>query len=265
MIATVIRRELKTVIRTPTFALLTAILTAVAVGIAWFGGGVRAGYVPTTVDLLTPFELLVPVVAVAFGYRAILGDRRRGELDVLATYPVTGRELVVGTYLGRAIGLVAALAVPLTIVMVAIVASGDDLIPVYATHRGADSPILFVRFAVLTVFFAATILAVAVAVSAIASGTRSALALAVVLLIVLLVGLDLALVYGFTAGLVGDSTLIHSLAISPLSAYRGLVLETTVSVAAGAGPRIASPVASVVGLCVWTIGSLAVAAWAIER
>ena len=262
---TIVGRELRTVARTRTVYLLGLVLAAVVLGITWVGGGHRAGYLPTVVDLLTPLELLVPVVAVAFGYRAILDDDRRGELDVLATYPVSSREIVLGVYVGRAIGLVATIAIPLAVVGAAIALTGDDTVAVYATHEGADSPILFGRFVVLTLGFALAVLAVAIAISSVVGGTRGALALSVVALVALLIGLDLAIVYGLAEGLLDDADLLNALAVSPLSAYRGLVLETTVAVAAGTGPQAASPVASVVGLVGWTAASLALAVWSVGR
>ncbi|ARS91326.1 ABC transporter permease [Natrarchaeobaculum aegyptiacum] len=264
-IRTIVGRELRTLTRTRTVLLLGVALAAVLLGITWTGGGYLAGYLPTIVDLLTPLELLVPIVAVAFGYRAILDDDRRGELDVLETYPVSPVEYVLGVYVGRAIGLAVTIVIPLAIVAAAITLTGDDLVGVYATHEGADSPVLFGRFVALTVLFALVVLAVAIAISSVVSATRGALALSVVALVVLLVGLDLALVYGLAEGLLGDAALLHALAVSPLSAFRGLVLETTVVVAAGTGPQVASPLASVVGLLVWGVGALAVAVWGVGR
>lgn len=257
-------RELRTISRTRTFLVLTVALAAVLLGIAQ-SGSVRAGYVPTVVDLLTPLELLVPIVAVAFGYRAIVADESRGELDVLATYPVTTREHVLGVYVGRAVGLVAAVAIPLVLVGGAVAVGREEPAAIYATHVGADSPILFARFVVLTIAFALVVLALALAISALGSGTRSALALAIVALIVLLVGLDLALVFGLSAGYLPTGALVDALAISPLSAYRGLVFETVVTTAAGTGPKTASIPASIVGLTAWLVGSLAVATWATKR
>ena len=265
LLRTIFTRELRTVVRTRTFLLLGFALTAVLLGAAWVGGGLGAGYVATTVDLLTPLELLVPIVAVAFGYRAVLGDERRGELDVLETYPVKAWQIVVGVYLGRAVGLVVAILVPLGVVWSAIALSDTDVSPIYATHGGADSPVLFARLIILAVLFALVVLAVAIAISAVASAARSALALAVVALVVLLVGLDLLLVYGLSTGFLAESALLQALAISPLSAFRGLVLESVVVVAAGTGPQTAAPIASIVGLLVWGVASLAVATWSVGR
>ncbi|ELY51003.1 ABC transporter permease [Natronolimnohabitans innermongolicus] len=261
----IVAREVRTVVRTRTFLLFGLTLTAVLLGVAWVSGGLDAGYVPTTVDMLTPLELLVPVIAIAFGYRAVLGDERRGELDVLETYPVNAWQIVLGVYLGRAAGLVVTVLVPLSIVGAAVGLSDTDGSSIYATHSGVDSPILFVRLIVLALLLALVVLAVAIAISAVASAARSALALAVVALIVLLVGLDLLLVYGLSTGFVSDSALLQIIAISPISAFRGLVLESVVIVAAGTGPQTAAPVTSILSLFVWGISSLAVATWSVRR
>ncbi|MFA9425434.1 ABC transporter permease [Natronorubrum sp. A-ect3] len=265
LLKTIVGRELQTIVRTRMFFILGIAFAAVLLGIAWVGGSVEAGYVPTVVDLLTPLELLVPVIAIAFGYRAILGDEQRGELDVLETYPISNREIVLGVYTGRAVGLLTVILVPLVAVAAMVFLFEADGLSIYATHSGADSPILFARFIVLTLLFALTVLAVAIAISSLVSATRSALALSVVALVGLVIGLDLLLVYGFSIGLIGDSALIHSLAISPLSAYRGLVFESVVVVAAGTGPAVASPIASIVGLVVWLGASLGIAVWALNR
>ncbi|MFC3959281.1 ABC transporter permease subunit [Halovivax cerinus] len=257
-------RELRTVGRTRGYLVLAGALAAVLLGIG-LTGSASAGYVPTAVDLLTPLELLVPIVAVAFGYRAIVADEGRGELDVLATYPVGAGEHVVGVYVGRAVCLLVAIGVPLGLVGGLVAVRREAPAEIYATQLGADSPILFARFVALTVAFALVVLAVALAVSALASGTRGALAFAIVALVVLLVGLDLALVVGLAEGILPGSALVDALALSPLSAYRGLVFETVVNTVAGTGPRAASPLASLVGLAAWLVGSLAVAAWAVRR
>ncbi len=264
-IARVVERERKTVARTRTFAILGIGFTAVVLGLAWASGGTSGGYVPTVVGLLTPLELLVPILAMAFGYRAITGDADRGELDVLQTYPISAHQHVLGVYIGRAIGLLAVILASLALVAIAVVFLRTEPIGWYASHASTDSPILFARFAVLTALFAVAILAVAIAISAVAREARTVLALAVATLVVVLVGLDLALVYGLASGVIGEGSLIHAIAFSPLSAYRGLVFESVVVTAAGTGPQTAAPLSSVVGLLTWTIGSLAVATLAVRR
>ncbi len=264
-IESLVKRELSTAVRLRTYVGLWFGLVGVLLAIAWFGGGIQVGYVSTIIDLLTPLELLIPVLAFAFGYRAILDDERRGVLDVLRTYPLSPWQVVAGTYLGRAIGLVAVVVTALAFLVLPIFVTESYRPLFYATHTGADSPGLFVRFIVLTACFALVMLAVAVAVSALVGTARSALMTVGVVLFGLLFLADIALVFGLSRGLIEEGSLVSSLAISPLSAYRGLVLETTVATTAGTGPARASPLASVVGLAVWWGCSLAVAALSIRR
>ena len=65
--------------------------------------------------------------------------------------------------------------------------------------------------------------------------------------------------------MLGDESLVSALAISPLSAYRGLVIESAIVVAAGTGPAAASPIASLLSFLVWTAASLGVATWVVNR
>lgn len=261
----VVRRELSTSVLKPSSIGLLVGFVGTLLAIAWFGGGIQVGYVSTIIDLLTPLELLIPVVAFAFGYRAILDDERRGVLDVLRTYPVRPWQVVLGVYAGRSIGLVGIVTAALSFLTFPIVVTESYRPVFYATHTGGDSIGLYLRFIVLTACFAMVVLAIAVAISALVSTGRSAIAAAGLGLFALLFGADIGLLFALSRGLIAESSLAASLAISPLSAYRGLVLETTVAVTAGTGPRTASPLFSAVGLLVWWVGSLAVAAVAVGR
>ncbi|WP_370464992.1 ABC transporter permease [Natronomonas sp. LN261] len=265
MLFAIVRRELSTAVVTWTSLGLWIGVLGTLLAITWFGGGVQVGYVSTIIDLLTPLELLIPVIAFVIGYRAILGDERRGVLDVLRTYPVKPWQVVLGTYAGRAIGLVAIVTTALSFLMFPIVVTESYRPIFYATHTGSNSPGLFLRFIVLTACFAMVVLAIAIAISALAGTTRTAITVAGLALFALLFGADIGLVFALSRGLIAESSLVASLAISPLSAYRGLVLETTVAVTAGTGPRTASPLASAVGLLVWWVGSLAIATVAVDR
>lgn len=258
-----IKRELSTAMGLRSYVGLWFGLVGILFSIVWFGGGFQVGYVSTVIDLLTPMELLIPVVAFTFGYRAIVDDERRGVLDVLRTYPVSSWQVVIGVYLGRAIGLVTVVSTALSFLFVPIFMTETYRPLFYATHTGPDSPGLFLRFIVLTACFALVMLAISVAISALVSTTRTAITAVGVVLFGLLFVADITLVFGLSRGIIEEASLAGSLAVSPLSAYRGLVLETTVAVTAGTGPRAASPISSAVGLLVWWIGSLAVAAVAV--
>lgn len=260
-----VSRELSTAVARKSYAVLCLGVVVVLLFLAWSGGGIGAGYVSTIIALLTPLELLVPILAMAFGYRAILSDERRGELDVLETYPVTSWQIVLGVYAGRAIGLATTTATALLFVMLGVAVSGTQRSVVYATHTGTDAPGLYLRFVVLTLLFALVLLAVAIAVSALVSTTRTAVAAAGFALVVVLFGADVILLFGLDRGIIAESSLLESLVLSPLSAYRGLVLETSITATSGTGPRAGSPIASVSGLLMWGIGSLAIATAAVRR
>lgn len=265
ILRTIVRRELSTAVGRRTYLALWFGFVGVLLGIAWFGGGLHAGYVSTIIDLLTPLELLIPVFGFMLGYRAILDDRRRGVLDVLGTYPVSAWQIVTGVYLGRAIGLAAVVSTALSVLVYPIMLTDSQQYLFYATHTGGDSIGHFLRFIVLTVVFALVMLAVAIAISALVGTTRTAIAALGLTLFGLLFAADIGLVFALSRGMIAEESLVSSLAISPLSAYRGLVIETTIVATAGTGPRTASPLASVLGLLVWWLGSLLVAAGAIRR
>ncbi|MFC7046584.1 ABC transporter permease subunit [Halobacteriaceae archaeon GCM10025711] len=252
-------RELQTVVRTPTFAFLVLGFAAVVVGTTLTGGSTGGRYVPTTLDLLPMMELLVPVLAFAFGYRAVLADTQRGEMEMLRTYPVSKLTLALGVYVGRATALLASVILPLLVAVVIVVLTGGGGPSFIAQHAGGDSVLLYFRFVVLTSIFALVVLAVALAVSAASRSTREALALAVGFLVVLVIGLDLGIIAGLAGGVVSDDTLVWLLAASPNSAYRGLVLETVAGVVSTSSARAAAPAANLLGLAAWLVVSLAVA------
>lgn len=262
---TVLVRELLTVARSRAYLGLVAGVTLVAVGVVFAGDGPEVGYVPVAVDLLLPFEVLVPAVAVALGYRVITDDAGRGELDVLETYPVPAWAYVAGVYLGRALAVAVALAVPLAVVGGYLATQSPPDPATLATHRGVDSPVLFVRFGALTLLYGLVALALALAVSALAWSRRTAIVLAVLVLGLVVVGVDLVLLRGLGTGWIADRQLTTALAASPASAYRGLVFETVLYVAFDAESGYASPAASLAGLLAWLAGALAVAGVAVHR
>ena len=254
----VFAREIRGAVRSRTYLLLALALTLVVFGLASAGNGPSAGYVPTVVDVLLVVEVLVPAVAFAVGYRAITDDAVRGTLDVLATYPLPPWVYVLGVYAGRAVALLAVVLVPLAVLGGVVAVTAGPATTVFATHRGVDSPLLFVRFLALTAGFALTALAMAVAVSALADSRRRAILLALVGLLVVAVGADVTVLQALAGGLV-DADLGVLLGVSPASAYRGLVFETVLYVAFSERAGFVSVPVAVAGLLAWSLASLLVA------
>lgn len=263
-VQTVLVRELLTVARSRAYLGLVAAVTLVAFGVL-FATGAEWGYVPAATDLLLPFELVVPAVAVALGYRTITDDARRGELEVLETYPVPAWAYVLGVYAGRALALTVALAVPLGLVALYLSTQSPPDPTTLATHSGIDSPLLFVRFLLLTVLYGLVTLALALAVSALARSRRVAVVLAVVALGFVVVGVDLVLLRGFGTGWIADHQLTTALAASPASAYRGLVFETVLYVALDTQSGYAAPLPNALGLVGYLAAALALATVGVSR
>lgn len=264
-VQSVLVRELLTVVRSRVYYGLVLGVALVSAGVLAAGGGVEIGYVPAAIDLLLPFEVLVPAVAIALGYRTITDDASRGELDVLETYPVPAWAYVLGVYAGRAIALAGVLLVPLVLVGAYLSTQSPPDPTVLATHGGVDSPLLFVRFGALTLLYGLVALALALAVSALAWSRRTAIVLGILLLGGVVVGVDLVLLRGFGTGWVADQQLTAALAASPASAYRGLVFETVLHVAFDAEHGYASPAASILGLAAWLAVGLALTMAGIRR
>lgn len=258
IVQAIFARELLTVLRARSSYVLFLGVTAVSAGIV-LATGSQPAFVPVAVDLLLPMELLVPAVAIALGYRTIAADDRRGELAVLRTYPVPPVRYVFGVFLGRAAAMTVVLAGPLALVGVYVALSPSPGSALLATHEGVDSPVVFARFVVLTVAFGLTVLAMALAASALARSRPTALVLGIVVLGVVVLGLDLLVVRGFAGGWIGSGQLTTALAVSPTSAYRGLVFETVLSTATDSDLQQASVLLSTAGLLGWTALSLLVA------
>lgn len=252
-------RELHTAARTRSYYLLGLAVGGILLGLTFGGGGAATGYIPTVVDLLLPLELLVPVVAIAIGYRAIPSDLDRGELAMLDTYAVSPATYVGAVYLGRAIVLSAIIGGALLAVglLVAFTAAPDT--GVFATHSGVDSPILFGRFLVVTLLFGNAVLSVVLLASVVVATTRTAIVAAIGAVLVVVVGGEAAILLGVLDGVLGEPTLTAALGFVPNSAYRGLVFETVVGVLSAGESGYASPLVSVAGLLLWTGGSLGAA------
>jgi ABC-type transport system involved in multi-copper enzyme maturation permease subunit len=255
-------RELSTIARTRSYLLLPVGLLVVFAGTIRAGGGLEGGYIPTAVDLLLPLELLVPLVAVALGYRAFGGDN--DDRSVLLTYPVSKPALVGGVFVGRFVGLAAIVGAPLAAIGIVVSLIGGPESPVFAVHGGVDSPVLFVRFIALTVGFGAVVLAMAMAGSVLVRAGRAALAAAIVVLVAVVAGGDLLVLLGLASDALGEDLLGTALAVSPNAAYRGLVLDVVVGVATDRGGAI-DATAAVAGLAGWLLASLLVVVVGLDR
>jgi hypothetical protein len=251
-VATVFRRELATVARTPGYGVLAVGLFVAVGGLVAAGGGGATGFVPAVVDLLLPTEALVPLAAVVLGYRALLTDGASGELAVIRTYPVRVGEYVAGVLLARVVAFVGVVGVPYAVVGVAVWLTAAPDTGIFATHTGIDSPVLYLRFLAFVLLFGAAYVSLAAAVSALAASRRSAIALGVLALLAGVLGGDLLLLRALGAG-APASTIPGALAATPNGAFRGLVFEHVVGVAFAPAGGFVSTTRAVGALAGWTL------------
>jgi ABC-type transport system involved in multi-copper enzyme maturation permease subunit len=259
----VAQREFQTVRRTPMLLLLSVGFVLLLAGISWLTA--TGAYLALVLDVLTPVEVLVPVLAFAFGYRAILGDRESGELDTLRTYPLSRGRYLLGVYLGRAVAMLVVVLAGLGLSAVFVPTSGGRELTLTASHSTVDSPALYLRFVVVTAIFALVVLAIALLVSATARSSRGGLALATGAVLALVVGLDSALVAALSGGFVSPGGVTALLALSPNSAYRALVFETSVAPTGASVPAGPGLVVSLLGLAGWVVLALAGGALTVWR
>lgn len=112
-IAAIARKEFRDRLRSRWVLAVTAVLTAFALVIAYFGaaqsGAVGFKGIELTIASLTSLVIyLVPLIALILGYDAVVGERERGSLDLLLSLPLTRLELLLGKYLGLAAALACA-------------------------------------------------------------------------------------------------------------------------------------------------------------
>ncbi|WP_332843427.1 hypothetical protein [Haloarcula laminariae] len=256
----VFAREVRAAVRTRSFLAL-ALVTAVAVfGVAAAGGGPAGGYVPTVVDVLVVVELLVPAVAFAVGYRAMADPIARGELNVVETYPLPTWGYVGGTYAGRAVVLTAVVGVPLAALGVYAATTAGPETTVFASHRGVDSPLLYLRFFALTLLYGLVSLSLVFLLSVIAGSRGRALVLALAGLLVLTVGGDVAVFAALDGGILTSESLGGALAVTPAGAYRGLVFNQVLYVAVPTRSSFVSGGVATGALVAWWAVTLAGAA-----
>jgi ABC-2 type transport system permease protein len=131
-----------------------------------FGRGERSH---STADVLASLasgiEFVIPLAALLFGHLAIVGARERGSLRTLLAYPVSRRNVVLGTLLGRTAVVGATLAGGLAVAFVAgwLFIDGLDLLP-------------YAAFSAATIAFGVIFVAIAVGISAGSRRRGSALA-----------------------------------------------------------------------------------------
>jgi len=149
---TVAKKDFRDAIRSRTLLaliVLFAIFTAGGAYVSTLIGGLLSNANPagsqSALDLifalLTPASLLVPVIGLLAGYKAIAGERESGSLKFLLGLPHSRRDVVLGKVIGRAAVVTVAILIGFAVGIVAIYVLTDSLSPVnYLVVHARDDP-----------------------------------------------------------------------------------------------------------------------------
>ncbi|TYL36460.1 ABC transporter permease [Natronococcus pandeyae] len=240
---------------------LTAIFAAFALGLTTFSGSSVGpeGFERTVASLAVLAVYLVPLVALAFGYDAVVGREENGWLHALFALPVERAWIVVGTALGRAVVLASATVVGFGI-------AGGFLLWEFGL-AGFDA---YVTFLLASVGLGLVFLAVGVLVSTLAREKTHALGISLLVwawfvLVHDLLGLGLVAAFDLSAGAVSAMLLAN-----PTGIFRALVLGALGAAGdAGFATVLAESGLStgvlVGALVAWIVVPIALAAFAIRR
>ena len=160
------RKEFRDGIRSDALRVVFGLVIASTVLIYWaIGRSAEPGVLSAVGFLGLPFQLLVPVAAIALGTVSVAGERAAGSLRLLLGLPPSRTEVVVGKFLGASGVLLAGLAVALVVAAIA-------GIVVFGT--ASLGPLVGVVAA--TALLGVAFLGVAIGLSAAVSSTRRAMA-----------------------------------------------------------------------------------------
>ncbi|WP_458207830.1 ABC transporter permease [Haladaptatus sp. NG-SE-30] len=239
---------------------LTGLFALFSVGMVAFAGS-NVGPTSVTALVVSLTELgtyLVPLVALAFSYDAIVGAAERGWLELVLALPASRSSIAVGTYLGRAATLSAAMVVGFGI-------GGATL--VMAAGPSALGP--YFAFVLAAVGTACAFLGIGVFISALASERTRALGAVLLVWTWFALGHDLLALGAVTEFELGGASLSALVIANPADVFRVLVLLQLDAVGGGWGAIAAETGLSVpvlaAGLVAWICVPVFGIVWAIDR
>lgn len=225
---------------------------ALVIAFAGFGftGSIGADSQESALLSLTSLVIyLIPLLGLLLGYDGIAGERERGTLDLLLSYPLRPVQLV----LGKWIGLGAVLAIALVLGMV---------LPISLALYNGQSLLDWLVFVLLAAWLGWIFVAVALVLSTIAveRGRLLGMALGVWLLLVVLFDVGLIGLLVATEGGVPPRLLAALFYANPTSLFRFLNLSLLLNAESLAHTGLVGAIPAAWGLCaalsVWTFAPL---------
>ncbi len=256
-IATVARLEFSLAVRNRWAFALTALfasLSVLVVALGGQGGVVRPDAV--VVSLVELSALLLPLVALLFGYDAVVGSDESGWLGVLFALPVPRSRVVLGSYVGR-----------LAVFSGAVVA-GFGVGGLWLASQGRLTT-AYLGLVGAAVLGGAAFLALSTLLSTLAAEKTHALGGALLVWVWVALVHDLVSVGLIAADLVGPDWLAAFVVANPATAFRVLAIQSVPTVTGGmadvlVGSGVTPPVL-VAALVGWTVGPALLASRLIRR
>jgi len=225
-------------------------LSVLVVALAGASGVVRADAV--VVSLVELVALLLPLVALVFGYDAVVGSDEAGWLGLLFALPISRGRVVFGKFLGRLTVFVAAVVV------------GFGVGGLWLAFRGLYTP-AYAGLVAAAMLAGASFLGLSLLVSTLAAEKTHALGGSLLLWVWLALIHDMVAVGVVAADLVPASWLSVFVLANPATVFRVLALQSVPTVTGGmadvlAGTGLTTPVL-VTALVAWSVLPL----WAASR
>lgn len=201
---------------------------------------------------------LIPLLALAFGYDAVIGAEDRGSLELVLALPISKRRVVLGKYLGRAVALAGAMLIGFL--------PGAVLTLAYVGVQGIGTYAFVALSAALT---GLAFLSIAVFVSTIASEKAHAMGFALAAWLWFALLHDLTALAAIAALNLPENSIAAIILANPTDCYRVLVLSTVDVTAGGFGAILQQANISVpmvaVALLAWIVVPLSAAGLLIDR
>jgi Cu-processing system permease protein len=228
------RSELLILRRNLWIFMATLIMLAFALALSFAGsaptGTLGVDMLTVSVASMTTLSVyLAPLLALMMSFDAIAGDRERGSLALLLTYPAGRGEILAGKFLAHLAALTIAMVIGF---------GAAGAIAAWFGGAGAESLTALARLVATSILLGAVFLVLGYAISALASSTTSAAGLSAGLWLVFVVLFDLALLGAVvmdSGGAFTQSVFPWVMVANPADAFRIWNIAASDSVALTSG------------------------------
>jgi len=201
---------------------------------------------------------VVPLFAFVLSYAGVLAEREQGTLDLLLSYPIVYRDLILGKWLGFCSVLGIAIVAGIAAAAASVVSSGVPMVAL-------------IELALLSLLLGITCVALGLALSCIARDRTVAIAACVALWVFFVFVFDLAFVFVqvVTEGSLPDAAAQAVLLLNPAEAFRIAAILRLLPADAteifGLGTGVLSVPFSLLALAIWTAVPIGLALLARRR